>query len=691
VPVEWVTAPHEPALELLETGVREQAGAVLIGSAGVGKTWLARTAAERLASQFDRVDWVTGTTPAVPFAAFNHLIDVPDAGKTAAVLRSARESLGDGRLLIVDDAHLLDKLSAALVYQLAVSGAVKLIVTVAPNGVVAEEISALWRDDLLARVGVEPPGHDDSRQAALVEEFVAALPGPAHRVLEYLAVADPLSLADVSALAGDVSGAEAAGAVVVDGDVVRPAHPLFVDAVRDAMGGPELRRLRTELVDRLATSSPSGVVDRLRFAVLAVDSDRQQPVADLAAAAEDALRLGDLELSERLGRAAVQRSPELAVRLTLAYALAWQGLGRDADAVLADVDPATLSETELMAWALPRAANQFWMLSEPERATAFLQTARGRVSTPAAQTTLDALSATFAMNAGSPSRAKQIADDVLASPAADDTAVGWAAAAAALSSARMGRFGEVDPLAERAIAAGHPGLLRFTSGFGQTTALVMAGELDRAQALGQQLTDFAQMQQPGRAIGEVLVADVLIAKGELESAVSLLRGAAAALAPTGYSWGPLAWMLLAQALGQLGETVEAGKILSRAESRHGLKSMLFAPELALARAWTMWARRDEHGAVAAARDAAKAAERGGQTAVALRALLDAARLGDIRAADAIARLTGEVDCVLGGLALDYARAVTARDAAALNDVSARLDSIGMKRAAAGAAAQADST
>ena len=375
--------------------------------------------------------------------------------------------------------------------------------------------------------------------------------------------------------------------------------------------------------------------------------------------------MGDLELSERLGRAAVDRSPDLAIRLTLAYALAWQGRGREADAVLADVDPSTLSEAELMAWALPRAANQFWMLSEPERATAFLRTTRGRMSTPVAQTTLDALSATFAMNAGSPSRAKQIADEVLTSPAADDTAVGWAAAAAALSSARMGRFGEVDALAERAIAAGHPGLLRFTSGFGQTTALLMAGELDRAQALGQQLTDFAQLQQPGRAIGEVLVADVLIARGELESAVSLLRGAAAALAPTGYSWGPLAWMLLAQALGQLGETAEAGKILSRAESRHGLKSMLFAPELALARAWTMSARRDEHGAVAAARDGAKAAERGGQSAVALRALHDAARLGDIRAADGIARLCAEIDCAFGELALDHARAVTAHDADAL--------------------------
>jgi tetratricopeptide (TPR) repeat protein len=685
-----VTAPHEPALELIESGVRERVGAVLIGSAGVGKTWLARTAADRLASQFGRVDWISATEPAVPFSAFGHLIDVPSTGKTAAVLRDARESLGDGRLLVVDDAHLLDKLSAALVYQLAISGTAKLIVTVAPNGPVADEISALWRDDLLTRIDVQPPGHDDSRLASLVEEFVAALPAPAHRVLEYLAVEDPLALDDISALVGreTVTDAETAGAIVIDGDRIRPAHPLFVDAVRDALGGPKLRRLRSELVDRLAASAPHGVVDRLRLALLSLDSDSPQPVAHLAAAAEESLRLGDLELSDRLGRAAVDRSPDLQTRLTLAYALAWQGRGREADAVLADVDPSKLSETELMAWALPRAANQFWMLSEPERATAFLLATRGKVSSPAAQTTLDALSATFAMNAGNPSRAKQIADEVLASPAADDTAIGWAAAAAALSTARMGRFGEVDALAERAIAAGHPGLLRFTSGFGQTTTLLMTGELNRAQALAQQLTDFAQLQQPGRAIGEVLVADVLIAKGELESAVSLLRDAAAALAPTGYSWGPLAWMLLAQALGQLGETVEAGKILSRAESRHGLKSMLFAPELALARAWTMSARGDEHGAVAAARDAAKAAERGGQSAVALRALHDAARLGDIRAADGIARIGAEIDCPFGQLALDHARAVVARDAAALNDVSARLDALGLKRSAADAAAQA---
>lgn len=364
----------------------------------------------------------------------------------------------------------------------------------------------------------------------------------------------------------------------------------------------------------------------------------------------------DLELAERLGRAALPVGG-LATRVTLSYALAWQGRGLDADAVLADVDAAALTEPEVMAWALPRAANQFWMLSEPERATAFLRTVRGRVHTPAAQVTLDALSATFAMNAGNLGKAMQLADAVLASDGPSDTAVGWAASAAALSCARTGRLSEVDAFAERALAAGQPGLLRFTSGFGQTTALLMAGEPDKAQQLAQELIDFTQSQQPGRAIGEVLLADVLIARDDLAPAIELLGGAAKVLAPTGYSWGPLAWMLLAQALGQRGATAEAGRALARAEARHGLKSMLFAPELALARAWTNAARRDRHGAVAAAREAFRAAERGGQSAVALRALHDAARLGDARAADCFDRVG--VDCAFGRQARVVAAGVAA--------------------------------
>ncbi len=107
-------------------------------------------------------------------------------------------------------------------------------------------------------------------------------------------------------------------------------------------------------------------------------------------------------------------------------------------------------------------------------------------------------------------------------------------------------------------------------------------------------------------------------------------------------------MLLATALAQQGDIPQRRqKRCSRAESRHGTKSALFAPELGVARAWRLAAVRDEHGAVAAARDAARMAERGGQPAAALRAWYEAVRLGDIRAVDPLARLCAEIDCAVG--------------------------------------------
>ncbi len=162
----------------------------------------------------------------------------------------------------------------------------------------------------------------------------------------------------------------------------------------------DARRRRTEIANLLAARPARHLGDRLGRALLALDSDAPDSVDDVVAAAQEALRLGDLVLSERLASSALERTERFDARLALSYALAWQGRGREADSVLAAVDAGALSEEQVMAWALPRAANQFWMLSEPERATAFLQNTRKRVSTTAARLTLDALSATFAMNAG---------------------------------------------------------------------------------------------------------------------------------------------------------------------------------------------------------------------------------------------------------------------------------------------------
>ena len=723
----------------------QTSGVVLVGADGVGKTLLAHAAAETFvaAKPSTVVRWVAGTAPgrSVPFGAFRGLLEITDAaetGRPAELLRAAHDSLtGDGGelLFVVDDAHHLDHLSATLVYQLALSRSARLIVTVRADTELPDAVAALSADELLALVEVEPLDKPATAAAlesalgvpledpitdevfrrsqgnplylrhlvqggelekgpplpALIDGYLAGLPRPVRTVLDYLAVAEPLRRADLAALAGEdaVDEAEAAGAVASDDDaMVHAAHPLYTDRVRAALGADTARGLRTSLVGQL-TAGPSGRIgDRLRLAALAVDSDVPGAAADIVTAAQDALRLGEVELAEGLAHAAVDRSGGLAARLALAYALTWQGRGRDAGAVLEAVDPEQLSQPELIEWALPRAANQFWMLSEPERATAFLQTMRNRLSAPTALATLDALAATFAMNAGTPLRALRIAGEVLASPHAGGVAVGWAASTAALSSARTGRFDDVEALARRAIAAEHPGLLRFTSGFGRITALLMAGRLTEARALAQRYTDFAELQQPGRAIGETLVGYVAIAQGDFEAAVTLLNRAADPLARTGYSWGPLSLTLLAQALGQQGEQLEAAKVFSRAESRHGMKSRLFAPELALAKAWSKAARGDNTGAIEAAREAVQAAERGGQSAIALRALQDAARLGDTRAVFKAERLSVEVDCVLGRLTLAHARALTDGDAAGLADVAADLADRGLHPAAADASAQA---
>jgi len=667
----------------------------------VGKSTLARLAAEDYSGRHPNTltRWVTGTPTerVVPFGAFGHLIEIDDIGKPAALLRAARASLSRGQgdlLLVVDDAHDLDVLSATLVYQLALAGTARMIVTARADAA-PEAIAALWTDGLLARIDVEPPAGATTPKE--VDTFIAELPAAARSVLDYLAVAEPLSLADLTTLAGDGAVREAQdwGAAETrvrggrsDDPVVYTAHPLFADRALAALSAGGARGRRAELVKLLSQQASDHLTDRLRLASLARDSDAPQPVAEVVAAAQQALRLGDLALGERLASSALERSGGLAARLALAHALGFQGRGREADAVLAAVDSSALTESALMDWTLLQAANQFWMLSEPERATAFLRTIRNRVTEAGPRLTLDALSATFAMNAGNVGHAVKVAREVLSSPSADDQAVAWAASAAALCAARQGRFDDVEPLAQRALAAEHPGLLRFTIGLGQTTALLMAGRLDAARELAQQFTDFAELQQPGRAIGEVLLAHVLITEGEFARAAALLGPAAAMLERTGYSWGPLSLTLLATALAGQGDIPGSAKALRRAETRHGTKSALFAPELGLARAWTKATARETTDAITAAREAARTAERSGQSAVAIRAWHVVVRLGDVRAVDPLARLCGEIDCAVGTIALAHARALAAGDEAALRAVSDDLTAVGMRAAAADAAAQA---
>jgi hypothetical protein len=152
-------------LERLDAALGDTAsGAAVLGPDGVGKSTLARLAAEHFCQAHPGAltRWVTGTPTerAVPFGAFSHLVEIADIGKPAALLRAVRASLGRDlpgeRLLVVDDAHHLDILSATLVYQLALAGAARMIVT-ARAELSPDAITALWADGLLDRIDIEPP------------------------------------------------------------------------------------------------------------------------------------------------------------------------------------------------------------------------------------------------------------------------------------------------------------------------------------------------------------------------------------------------------------------------------------------------------------------------------------------------------------------------------------------------------
>ena len=712
--IPWATAPRRQLVdEIAELlAERDTGGIALLGVDGVGKTTLAAQIAERLGQRSPVRVVGTATQSQIPFGAFDSLVNITEVGKPAVLIQAALDSLltqnslltqADDALIIIDDAHLLDPLSATLVYQLAqhLKSAQprrgRILVTARSTPPIPTAVAALWEDGLLRRVDVPPlngaetaeviaatdsgadavefyrrsagnplhlrlmvmTGDPERSLPELIDRYLAGLPVAAREVLGYLSVREPLARADPVALSTveAVDTVEATGAVQRIGSEVYCGHPLFADHIAAGAAAPHLRRLRSEVAARLATHPHRHLGDRLGRSVLSMASDTPEPVDDVVVAAQEALRLGDLGLSEQLAATALEREERFDGRLALSYALAWQGRGREADHVLAGVDPDTLSEDQVLAWALPRAANQFWMLSEPERATAFLATIRRRVNGASARLTLDALSATFAMNAGNLTRALDIATEVLATPDAPDMAVAWAASAAALSSARMGRFADVGRFVDRALGTEYPGLLRFTVGLAETTTLLMAGRTQAAYDTAAGFTDVAELAQPGRSIGELLLAEVLIARGEPADAAVLLAPASAMLERTGYSWGPLSLTYLATALAQQGEISESAKALSRAESRHGTKSALFAPELAVARAWRLATVGDHYGAIAAARDAARMAERTGQYAIAVRAWHDAARLGDARAADALTKIAASADCEFTRMALEHARAV----------------------------------
>jgi DNA-binding CsgD family transcriptional regulator len=136
-------------------------GVVLAGAAGVGKTRLVREALAQAKAAGRDAEWVAATRAAasIPFGAVSYLLppaerlggDRLDTLRRVAALLAERGSRRP-LVLAVDDAHLLDDASAALVHLVVLRGLAVVLATVRAGAPAPDSVVALWKDGLARRL-----------------------------------------------------------------------------------------------------------------------------------------------------------------------------------------------------------------------------------------------------------------------------------------------------------------------------------------------------------------------------------------------------------------------------------------------------------------------------------------------------------------------------------------------------------
>ena len=393
-----------------------QAGVVIVGGAGVGKSRLAREAAGVAEARGWVVRAVEGTpaAQAIPLGAFAQWIDRVDdqplnlvgaviAAITAAPVDPRVAALlpaGPDRpvLVTVDDAHLLDDLSAFVVHQLARRGAAAVIATLRSGETVPDTVTALWKDDHLRRLDLEPltrsectelltavldgpvgdqaaariwelthgnvlflhelvrqeldagrlaPDGDQRWQwrgpisvlatlADLVDVSIGAAPPAVLDVLDLLAVAEPLELACLTRLAepSAIEEAENLELIRISSDAEHPVRCAHPLYAETCRARMGVMRARRMAGAIAQALRDVGGDDPVRLGVLWLNSDLTPDAGVLYRAAAEAFRRLDIALCERLAGAAIRADGGLECYVLQARSLALLGRAQEAERVL---------------------------------------------------------------------------------------------------------------------------------------------------------------------------------------------------------------------------------------------------------------------------------------------------------------------------------------------------------------------
>ncbi|MCV7363998.1 ATP-binding protein, partial [Mycolicibacterium neworleansense] len=157
----------------------ELSGIVIYGTAGVGKSRIAREALSTADAGGLETRWAVGTSAAraLPLGTFARWVGTSDADSVALVGRviDGLTSAANGQpvLVCVDDAHLLDGLSGFVLQQIVQRGAAKLLLTVRTGAPVPAEVQTACDRGRFERLDLQPLSHDESTRL-----LTAALGGP---------------------------------------------------------------------------------------------------------------------------------------------------------------------------------------------------------------------------------------------------------------------------------------------------------------------------------------------------------------------------------------------------------------------------------------------------------------------------------------------------------------------------------
>ncbi|MEJ3654569.1 LuxR C-terminal-related transcriptional regulator [Actinomycetes bacterium KLBMP 9759] len=163
----WPLVGRDAELGFVVRGLRGRGttgGVVLAGAPGVGKTRLAREVLAAAGRSTTRWVVATESARAVPLGCFGHLLRSAVVAGPGMIGNAADDLLGEapGVVIGVDDAHLLDDASAALVHHLAAERGVPTVVTLRSGGPAPDAVTALWKDGHLPRLDLQALSTEDT-------------------------------------------------------------------------------------------------------------------------------------------------------------------------------------------------------------------------------------------------------------------------------------------------------------------------------------------------------------------------------------------------------------------------------------------------------------------------------------------------------------------------------------------------